>query len=423
MKVAIVGLGYVGLGLATALSRHFEIIGYDISTQRIDGLNAGVDANELISSQELITYSLTYTNNHEDIKDATVYIVTVSTPAIYYELPELRPLESATQTLAGMLKKGDLVIYESTVYPGTTEEVCQPILEQISHLKCGQDFNIAYSPERISPGDKVHLLENTTKIVAAQNQETLQKVISLYETICDTVYPVSNIATAEAVKILENTQRDTNIAFMNEFSQIMHAIGLNTHEIIEAAKTKWSFVPFKPGFVGGHCIAVDPQYLVFKAKRLGLHPDIILASRKINENMPSFIIQTLIDFLLKLNVNTLRVKIGILGLAYKENVKDARNSLALKLIKFLDRYHFSLQLNDPILDKEALKKKHGYTLLDLDEMHDLTAVIIVAGHDYYREVGLQAILKCCKEYPIILDIPNLFVDEKDTLHDVNYWSL
>jgi UDP-N-acetyl-D-galactosamine dehydrogenase len=250
-KIGIIGLGYVGLGLATELSKHFPVVGYDIAGERIKELQQNIDTNELISEEELRSCKLLYSSEIEDIKDSNFYIVTVSTPAYFYEMPNLAPLISATKNLALFLKKGDIVVYESTVYPGTTEEICLPLLEEISQLKAGVDFNIGYSPERISPGDQEHSLQNITKIISAQNEHTLNEVSTIYKTICESVYPVSSIQTAEAVKILENTQRDTNIALMNEFSQIMHAIDLDVHEIIEAAKTKWSFVPFKPGFVGG----------------------------------------------------------------------------------------------------------------------------------------------------------------------------
>ena len=301
--IAVIGLGYVGLGLAIALSKKFSVVGYDISKSRIMELRDNLDRNRCETEDELRVSTMELTNNLSDIKKANFYIVTVSTPAYFYEHPNLEPLINATKDLGTVLKKGDTVVFESTVYPGTTEEVCLPLLEEHSNLQNGQDFNIGYSPERISPCLEGHNLKNITKIISGQNEATLKAVQEVYESICDTVYPVSNIKTAEAIKVLENTQRDVNIAFMNEFAEIMHALEIDTHEVIEAAKTKWSFVPFKPGLVGGHCIAVDPHYLAFKAKRVGLHPDLILNARKINDNMPLFLVQDLIKTLMKNEMN------------------------------------------------------------------------------------------------------------------------
>lgn len=296
---AVIGLGYVGLELAISLADSKETYGYDISKHRIAELQQNQDRNHLISSDRLKNSKLKLTNDIELIKAANFYIVAVSTPAYFYELPNLEPLINATRSLGEVLKKGDIVVFESTVYPGTTEEVCIPILEEVSHLRCGQDFNVGYSPERISPGDTEHDLRNIPKVISAQNESTLQEVKAAYHLICDTVYTVSTIKTAEAVKVLENTQRDINIAFMNEFAQIMHALDLDTHEILEGAKTKWSFIPFKPGFVGGHCIAIDPQYLAFKAKRHGVEPKIILAARQVNDGMTQFIIHEMNKILIK----------------------------------------------------------------------------------------------------------------------------
>ena len=255
-----------------------------------------------------------------------------------------------------MIKKGDIIVYESTVYPGATEDVCIPIIEKISHLKCGRDFNVGYSPERINPGDQQHTLKTITKIISAQNEQTLNAVQETYASICDSVYPVSNICTAESIKILENTQRDVNIALMNEFSKIMHALNLDMHEVLEGAKTKWSFVPYKPGFVGGHCISIDPHYMAFEAKRHGVYPELILAARKINDGITKFVIQSMTKLLIKNKVNTSDVSIGIFGVSYKENVPDIRNSLALKLFKELKTYGFNCRVHDPFAAGQGRSK-------------------------------------------------------------------
>ncbi len=294
---AIVGLGYVGLGLAVALAKKASVYGYDINKKRIEDLKNNKDANNLVSKKELMHSTIQFTSHLEQIKEATFYIVSVSTPAYYYDTPDLEPLISSVKSLAQIIKKGDVIVFESTVYPGTTEEICIPIFEKISQLKCGKDFNIGYSPERINPGDPKNTLKNITKIIAAQNKTTLNKLKETYSLICDNVYPVSNIQTAEAIKIFENTQRDINIAFMNEFTKIMHAMDLDIHEIIDGAQTKWNYIKFNPGFVGGHCISIDPHYLAFKAKRLGLAPDLILTARKVNDNMTHFVIDSMFKLL------------------------------------------------------------------------------------------------------------------------------
>lgn len=417
---AVVGLGYVGLGLAVALSKKNTVIGYDINKKRIEELKQYTDRNELESTQSLSQSHIFFTHELETIKNANFYIVSVSTPAYYYETPDLEPLIGATEQLAKILKKGDILVFESTVYPGTTEEICIPILEKHSHLKCGKDFNVGYSPERINPGDEVHTLKSITKIISAQNPETLKAIHETYASICDTVYPVSNIATAEAVKILENTQRDINIALMNEFSKIMHALNLDMHEIIEGAKTKWCFLPFKPGFVGGHCISIDPHYLAFVAKRHGVQPDLILAARKVNDGMSQFVIQSMLKLLIKHHINTTNLNIGIFGISYKENVVDTRNSLALKLVKELKEYGFNCQIHDP-LDYKNAEELPNVQLQHFDELQDLSLAILVVAHDFYRDKLGQILAKCKNK--ILMDIPNMFVDQYQQHNGLIYWNL
>lgn len=420
-KIAVIGLGYVGLNLAVALSKNYPVIGYDISLSRIKELSDYFDSNHLISNNELQNSRVQYTTNSEDLREADLYIVVVSTPAYHYELPNLEPLINATSTVASVLKKGDIVIFESTVYPGTTEEICLPILEKISGLRNGDDFGIGYSPERIYPGDKHYTLNNIVKIVSGQNEAVLAKVKEIYESICEKVHPVSSIATAEAVKILENTQRDINIAFMNEFSQIMHALHLDMNEIIEGAKTKWSFAHFKPGFVGGHCIAVDPQYLIFKAKRLGVSPDLLVTARKINEGMPQFVMQEAIKLFIKNDLSLSQAKIGVFGISYKENVPDVRNSLALKFINILKTYHLNFQVHDPEANKDVIFKKYNLQLAELDEMEYLSLAIIIVGHEFYQNLGLETFAAKLKHPKILMDIPNIFVNSATSIK--NYWNL
>ncbi len=421
--IAIIGLGYVGLGLALALSKNNKVIGYDISEARISGLKKNNDRNSLFTSEELSQAKIDYVSKCEEIKNADFYIICVSTPAYYYELPNLEPLINASKQVAGVLKKGDIVVYEATVYPGTTEEVCLPLLEEISKLRVGEDFNIGYSPERISPGDAEHTLATVPKVISAQNEETLEIIASVYKDCCDTLYPVSSIKAAEAVKILENTQRDINIAFMNEFSEIMHALDLNVHEIIEAAKTKWSFVPFKPGFVGGHCISIDSLYLAFKAKRIGVQHDLILAARKVNDGITKFIRHELINMLVKQNIPVQNCRVGIFGLTYKENIPDIRNSLALKLVKELKHAGFNCLLNDPCANNEVLKEDYDLEVKHFDQITDISVALIVVGHDFYKNMGFDKFLEKMGNQKIVMDIPNLFIDSQKNDPNILYWSL
>ena len=420
--IAIVGLGYVGLGLAVAFSKHYSVLGYDIAESRIKELQENYDRTNLNSREDLAESKIHFTTHINDIKNAEVYIVVVSTPAYENELPDLRPLEKATSDLARVLKKGDIVIFESTVYPGTTEDICLPLLEKESNLQSGKDFFIGYSPERINPNDKVHTLKTIPKIVSAQDKKTLKLVKTLYESICDKVYPVANIKTAEAVKILENTQRDVNIAFMNEFTQIMHSLKLNMREIIEAAKTKWSFAHYNPGLVGGHCIAVDPLYLAYKAKRLGVDCDITLTARKVNNNVTRFLLQELKNLFLKHNIDNAKSTIGVFGLTYKENIPDLRNSLALKFINELKSEGYNLQVHDPLVEAKTVKEKYNIELMTFDSINNLSAAILLVAHDEYKKEGFEPFISKLKTN-IFMDIPNLFIEEMATRKDIDYWSL
>jgi UDP-N-acetyl-D-galactosamine dehydrogenase len=418
---AVVGLGYVGLGLAIGLSKIGTVVGYDINPKRIETLTQGHDLNELFSPAELAEAfkTLRLTDHISGIQSANFYILSVATPA-YYEMPDLKPLIAATEQVASVLKQGDIVVFESTVYPGITEDLCMPILEKGSQLRHGVDFHMGYSPERINPGDQGHTLKSITKIVSADDKEALKRIEAAYRSICDKVYPVSNIRTAEAIKLLENTQRDVNIALMNEFCKIMHALDIDMHEVIEGAKTKWGFIPFKPGFVGGHCISIDPHYLAFKAKRCGVEPDLILAARKVNDGMSQFVIQAMLKLLIKHQVNTEQLRIGLFGITYKENVVDVRNSMALKLRKELLTYGFECLIHDPMVQAA---EHPAISLTDFEHMRDLSVAIIVVGHDAYQEQGLKQILSCCGPTPVVLDISNLFVEQAREFPSLIYWNL
>jgi UDP-N-acetyl-D-galactosamine dehydrogenase len=418
---AVVGLGYVGLTLAVALAKNNTVWGYDINEHRISELRQNRDRNAQVDALALCTAAIKYTSCIEEIKQANFYIVTVSTPAFFYETPNLEPLISATKKLALVIKPGDVIVYESTVYPGTTERVCVPILEQLSQLRCGKDFDIGYSPERINPGDSQHVLRSITKVIAAQNQPTLDILAETYQELCDTVYRAASIQVAEATKILENTQRDVNIALMNEFAKIMHALNLEMHEVLAGAQTKFGFAPYKPGFVGGHCIAIDPHYLAFVAKRHGVRPDLITAARRVNDDMTHFIIESLMKTLIKNNLDTRDLTIGIFGISYKENVLDTRNSLALKLIKELKALGVQCRVHDPLGD-QTRGEPHRITLEDFDALSDLSVAILVVAHDFYHHKRPQ-ILSKCKKPAVLLDIPNLYVNEKKGDEQFIYWSL
>ena len=415
------GLGYVGLGLAVGLSKVGKVVGYDINPKRIETLKQHQDLNELFSAEELeeALQHLSLTDHIAGIKSANFYILSVATPA-YYEMPDLKPLIAATEEVASVLKKGDIVVFESTVYPGITEEVCLPILEKISQLKQGVDYHKGYSPERINPGDTGHTLKSITKIVSADDPSALKRIEAAYASICDSVHPVSNMRTAEAIKLLENTQRDVNIALMNEFCKILHALDIDMHEVLEGAATKWGFIPYRPGFVGGHCISIDPHYLAFKAKRCGVEPDLILAARKVNDGMSQFVIQSMLKLLIKHHLNTEDLRIGLFGITYKENVVDVRNSLALKLHKELLAYGFDCIVHDPMVQATAHPK---IPLTDFDHIKDLSVVIIVVGHDFYKHLGLKKILSLCGPHQVVLDIPNLFVGEAEQDPSLIYWNL
>lgn len=421
-KVAVIGLGYVGLNLAVALSKVHHVIGYDVSRTRIEELKNHWDKNGLVETSVLKNSPIHYADDAALLKDAIFYIVVVSTPIYANNLPNLEALSSATHTVAQVLKKGDVVVFESTVYPGTTEEVCLPILES-SGLKSSLDFGLGYSPERISPGEKDKDVKHITKIISAQDEKTLKEVEALYHSICDHLFPVSTIATAEATKLLENIQRDVNIALMNEFTQAMHAFNIKMHEVIAGAQTKWSFVPFKPGFVGGHCIAVDPQYLIYRAGQEGLELKLMSMARTVNESMPDYVIGQIKRLLLQAKKDISKARIGVFGLTYKENVLDFRNSLALVLVEKLKQAGAIVLTHDPLLDKETAQKKYNLQLNELEEMQELTLAIVVVGHDDYKKAGVGFFIPMLQSPKVLIDLPNLFVDCKETTKELVYWCL
>jgi UDP-N-acetyl-D-glucosamine/UDP-N-acetyl-D-galactosamine dehydrogenase len=391
-KVAIIGLGYVGLPLAVEFGKTVQVLGFDINKQRINELKQGVDRTLEVEPSELEKASLLqFSYNVNDLKDATYFIITVPTPVDQYKKPDLSPLMSASKTVGSVLKKGDIVIYESTVYPGCTEEDCVPILEQQSGLKYNHDFFCGYSPERINPGDKLHRVTTIKKVTSGSTPEVAEKVDQLYKKIIIAgTHKASSIKVAEAAKVIENSQRDINIAFVNELALIFDRMGIDTHEVLEAAGTKWNFLPFKPGLVGGHCIGVDPYYLTHKAESLGYHPEVILAGRRINDNMSNYIASNIIKLMANHEHPVFGADVLVLGITFKENCPDIRNSKVVDVIRELQGYGTRVDIYDPQANDEEVNHEYGLSLVTTitKKYH---AIILAVGHDEFRKLDLQSL--------------------------------
>ncbi|MDA9184189.1 nucleotide sugar dehydrogenase [Flavobacteriaceae bacterium] len=389
--IGIIGLGYVGLPLALALAEKYTVLGYDNNPQRIAALHKGIDSTQEITSKELQAVNINYFDQSAALKECSIYIITVPTPLKEDNLPDFSYLESASEVVAKMLKKGDIVVYESTVYPGATEEICLPILE-LSSLKVDSDFSLGYSPERINVGDPVHTFTSIPKIVSASNQKALATLTHVYQSILSAeVYQAPSIKVAEAAKVIENTQRDVNIAFVNELAMMFNAMGLDTNEVLAAAATKWNFLPFRPGLVGGHCIGIDPYYLAHKSKALGYTPDLLLSARKINEAVPHFIVDDIIDKLNIHQVPILEAKVLLLGATFKENTTDLRNSKAITLAQALKAAGVDLVLYDPLIAMDQTTVELAITNM-LPENKKYDAVILAVGHDQFAQMDLLGLL-------------------------------
>ena len=390
-KIAVIGLGYVGLPLAAAFASKYKVIGFDINTKRVLELNAGFDAtNELTSEQlnRVVGTSLKLTTVLNDISDCNIFIVTVPTPVTASKSPDLSFLVKATESLATVLKKGDIVVYESTVYPGVTEEVCVPILEDKRGLKFNNDFFVGYSPERINPGDKKHTITKITKIVSGSTPETLKELSTLYGSIIEAgIYEAPTIKTAEAAKVIENTQRDINIAFVNELSIIFSKMGIDTKEVLKAAGTKWNFLNFFPGLVGGHCISVDPYYLAYKSQELGYRPEMILAGRRINDSMSTFIVSQIVKQLLKQNKNIQNSTALILGATFKENCLDMRNSKVIDVCQEFNEFGFRVDVYDPEANSEVFLKEYGFEKLKALSSKKYDVVVLAVSHDCFKFIN------------------------------------
>ncbi len=424
-KIAIIGLGYVGLPLAVSFSNYFDVVGYDIDEKRIKQLKAGIDKTLEVSKKSLLGTKINFTNNPKELSMCRLIIIAVPTPIDKYRIPDLEPLESSSRIAGGNMVKGSCIVFESTVYPGATQEVCIPILEQESDLKIGKDFTVGYSPERINPGDKIHTLEKILKIVSGSDTTTLNLLSDLYGTIVKAgIHRASSIKVAEAAKIIENTQRDLNIALMNELALIFDKMGIDTLEVLEAAETKWNFLPFKPGLVGGHCIGVDPYYLTFKAESMGYHPEMILAGRRINDGMAKYISERTVKMLIKAGKQVSKAKVAVLGLTFKENVPDLRNTKVVDIISELKDYGVEVIVNDPLADRSEAKKYYGIDIVGMDDLPGVDAVIIAVMHGEYKKTGLLNITKlCCSTASIILDIKGGFGEDAAKMDNIYYWRL
>lgn len=391
-KIGIIGLGYVGLPLAVEFGKLLDVVGFDINQDRIQELKSGHDRTLEVEPNELKSATkLTYSFNSEDLRSVNYFIVTVPTPVDEYKTPDLTPLVKASETVGKVLKKGDIVIYESTVYPGCTEEDCVPVLEKFSGLKFNVDFFCGYSPERINPGDKQHRLPNIKKVTSGSTPEVAEKVDQLYRKIIMAgTHKASFIKVAEAAKVIENSQRDINIAFVNELSLIFEKMGIDTHEVLDAAGTKWNFLPYKPGLVGGHCIGVDPYYLTYKADSLGYHPQVILAGRRINDNMGIHIANRVIKLMTQHNLPVNKAKILVLGITFKENCPDIRNSRAIDVIRELQSFGSDVEVYDPHADREEVRHEYGITLLSkIDKKY--SAIVLAVSHQEFKDLDWKAI--------------------------------
>jgi len=407
-RIGIIGLGYVGLPLAVEFGKVLEVIGFDINQSRIDELKKGIDRTLEVDKDELsFSKGLSFTTNPEDLKKVNYFIVTVPTPVDEYKTPDLTPLIKASETVGKVLKKGDIVIYESTVYPGCTEEDCVPVLEKFSELRFNVDFFCGYSPERINPGDKQHRLPNIKKVTSGSTPEIAEKVDQLYKKIIKAgTHKASSLKVAEAAKVIENAQRDINIAFVNELSLIFERMGIDTHEVLSAASTKWNFLPYKPGLVGGHCIGVDPYYLTYKADSLGYHPQVILAGRRINDNMGIHIANRVIKLMTQNDLPVNQSKILVLGITFKENCPDIRNSKAIDVIRELQSFGTDVEVFDPHADAEEVKHEYGLSLTKtLNRKY--AAIVLAVSHDEFKKLDWSSIKN---ENTIIYDVKG-FLDK------------
>jgi UDP-N-acetyl-D-galactosamine dehydrogenase len=423
-KVSVIGLGYVGLPVAVAFGRHARTVGFDINAVRINELRNGFDRTGEVENGDLKSADILYTDSIEDLKAADFHIVAVPTPVDDAHQPDLTPVIRASETVGRALKKGDIVVYESTVYPGATEEDCVPVLERCSGLKCGSDFTVGYSPERINPGDREHTFTKIRKVVSGQDAATLKTVAEVYASVVSAgVYPASSIKVAEAAKVIENTQRDLNIALMNELSMVFDIMGIDTREVLEAAGTKWNFLRFQPGLVGGHCIGVDPYYLTHKAEKLGYIPQVILAGRRINDGMGKFVAQRAVKEMIRAGHAILGSTVTVLGLTFKEDCPDLRNSRVIDIIHELQDYGIQVQVHDALADAAEARHEYGVELLPMEQLRPAAAVVAAVAHRTYRDMALAGLSRLMGENPVLIDVKGLFDPAAVRNAGIRLWRL
>ena len=424
-KLSLVGLGYVGMPIAVSFAKKIKVIGYDLNKAKIDLYKSGIDPTKEVGDEVIKNTLVEFTSDETKLKEAKFHIVAVPTPVYDDHTPDLSPVEGASKILGRNLTRGSIVVFESTVYPGVTEDVCVPILEKESGLKCGVDFKIGYSPERINPGDKVHRLETITKIVSGMDEETLDIVAKVYELVVEAgVHRASSIKVAEAAKVIENSQRDINIAFMNELSIIFNKIGIDTKSVLEAAGTKWNFLKFYPGLVGGHCIGVDPYYLTYKAEMLGYHSQIILAGRRINDDMGKYVAENVVKNLIKAEKAVKNAKVAILGFTFKENCPDTRNTKIFDIVKELREYGIEPIVSDPTADADEAKRLYGIDFVDFSAVKDMDAVVLAVAHNEFSNLKISDMDKMFGNgKKVLLDIKGLLDRNEYEKAGYDYWRL
>jgi UDP-N-acetyl-D-galactosamine dehydrogenase len=422
-KVCVVGLGYVGLPLAVLLSKHFAVIGFDINEKRIEALAAGIDHTAEVSAEALAAAEISYTTNPDAIAEAGFIIIAVPTPIDKNNTPDLTLLKKATEVVGGKLKKDAVVVYESTVYPGVTEEICMPLLEQASGLGAGVDFFVGYSPERVNPGDKEHTIDKVVKVVSGMDDATSELISRVYGSFTNT-FKAASIRVAEAAKAIENTQRDLNIALMNELAVLFNKLGISTYDVLEAAGTKWNFLPFTPGLVGGHCIGVDPYYLTYKAKEVGHTPEVILAGRGINDSMHTFIAHRIIKEMIRMGKNLHQATIVIFGITFKENISDIRNSKVAALYRELKDFGLNPIIHDPLADPDEVKREYDIVLTPKEDLPKADTLVVAVAHDAFKDLSAADLRsRMNHENLLLIDIKHLYNKNELEAVGVNYWTL
>ncbi|MDE8062027.1 nucleotide sugar dehydrogenase [Erysipelothrix rhusiopathiae] len=423
-KIAVIGLGYVGLPLAISFAKKFDVVGFDTSTEKINKYKKGIDVTDEVGDDEIVNSTMVFTDNVSELEDVHFFVIAVPTPINEDKTPNLNLVVSATETVAPFLKKGAVVVYESTVYPGVTEDICLPILKKISKLNYPQDFSIGYSPERINPGDKLHRLENIVKVVSADNSESLQLVSEIYGEIIEAgVYKAKSIKVAEAAKVIENSQRDINIAFVNELAMIFDKLNINTTDVLEAASTKWNFLNFTPGLVGGHCIGVDPYYLTYRANQVGYVSQIITAGRTVNDDMGKYIAQKTIKMMINDRKSLYDSKVAILGFTFKENCADIRNTRVIDIVKELNDFGVNVDVYDPLADITEVKSYYGLEVvnnLPLEGNNKYDVIILAVNHSEFISIPTESFNKILNDNAIIIDVKNV---KTDLAESYKYWSL